>query len=122
MSSKVKTIARRLLRQNRGTRLIDARSWRVIAREDYENKIPAGTLCRFAVSEGEWIPKDEGLQIVLGLRRPRKVKTQQACDLFDMPMPALLKAIQNREPMPEDPRMFNAFKKAGFFKRVRSTT
>lgn len=122
MSSKAKTLARRLLRQNRGTRSIDARSWRVIAREDYENKIPAGTLCRFAVSEGEWIPKDEDLQIVLGIKHPRKAKPAKQCDLFDMPMPELLRAIQNREPMPEDPRMFNAFKKAGYFKRVRSTT
>lgn len=116
MSSKAKTLARRLLRQNR------KKSWRQIAREDFNGKINHATLNRFANSEGEWIPKDENLQIILGLKHPRKAKQHKACDLFDMPMPELLKALQNREPMPEDPRMFNAFKKAGFFKRVRSTT
>ena len=67
------------------------------------------------------MPSDDH-QIILGLKRPRNAKLQKHVDLFDMPMPALLRAIQNREPMPEDPRMFNAFKKAGYFKRVRSTT
>jgi hypothetical protein len=75
-----KILARRLLKQNRGTRSIPARSWRVIAREDYQNNIPAGTLSRFAVSEGEWLPSIEH-QITLGLRRERKPKVKAVMPL-----------------------------------------
>ncbi len=121
MSSKAKTIARRLLRKNRGTRPHAGIPWRTIAIDDFGGKINHATLCRFAVSEGEWIPKDEDLQIVLGLKHPRKAKAHKHCDLFDMPTPALLKSLINREPMPPiDMRVFNAFKRAGFFTRSKA--
>ena len=120
MSSKAKTLARRLLRENRGTRSHASRSWRVMAREDYQNKIPAGTLCRFAKAEGEWMPSDEH-QIILGLKHERKAKTHKPCDLFDMQTHELLKALQTRETVPPiNPRMFNAFKRAGFFSRSKA--
>lgn len=98
MSSKAKTIARRLLRQNRGTRSIPARSWRVIAREDYGNKIPAGTLCRFAINKGEWIPRDEELQIILGLKKAHAARTDRDMrPLFDRPVNVLLWQLMYRE-------------------------
>jgi len=120
MSSKAKTLARRLLKQNRGTRSIRARSWRVIAREDYQNKIPAGTLCRFALEDGEWIPKEEH-QIVLGLKRERKPAHQkQARDLFDMATSTLRKMIDQRETMPPvDPRIIRQFQKLGWLQKVK---
>jgi hypothetical protein len=118
MSSKAKTIARRLLKQNRGTRSIPARSWRVIARDDYQDKIPAGTLCRFALEDGEWLPKDE-YQYVLGLKHQRKTCTQQK-DLFDMATDTLRAALINRQPMPPlDPRIVKQFQKLGWIKRQR---
>jgi len=97
MSSKAKKIARRLLKQNRGTASITARPWRVIAREDYQDKIPNGTLSRFALSDGEWLPKDE-YQILLGLK-PAPRTAHEARDLFDMPTPVLLWKLINREVM-----------------------
>jgi hypothetical protein len=119
MSSKAKTIARRLLRQNRGTRSITPRSWRVIAREDYQNKIPHGTLCRFALEDGAWLPKDE-YQYVLGLKRERKATHAQHKDLFDMATDTLRNALINREPMPPlDPRIVKQFIKLGWMKRER---
>ncbi len=119
MSSKARTLARRLLRQNRGTASIEARSWRVIARDDYDNQIAPGTLCRFAVSEGEWIPKEDHLQIVLGLKHERKVK-HQCKDLYDMATETLRMALINRQPMPQiDPRIVREFKKLGWIKRQR---
>ncbi len=121
MSSKAKTLARRLLKQNRGTYSITKRSWRVIARDDYQNKIPAGTLCRFALEDGEWQPKDEGLLIVLGLKRERKPTHIQPRDLFDMATSTLRERLINREPMPKiDPRILREFKKLGWIKRVRT--
>jgi hypothetical protein len=99
MSPKAKTIARRLLRQNRGTASITARPWRQIAREDYQDKIPNGTLSRFALSDGEWLPKDE-YQILLGLKRaPRTQEHAPYKDLFDMPANLLLWKLVNREVM-----------------------
>jgi hypothetical protein len=97
MSQKAKTLARRLLRQNRGTRKFPARSWRVIARDDYANKIPAGTLNRFALSEGEWYPKDEGLQIVLGLKKQQPAAKRDMRPIFDRPADVLLWQLINRE-------------------------
>lgn len=99
MSPKAKTLARRLLRENRGTRSKEGRSWRVIAREDYNDQINNATLCRFAISQGEWIPKDERLQIVLGLKHPRKA-CAHVQDIFDMPTATLLWKLTHREPMP----------------------
>src|SRR3990172_9304407 len=72
MSPKAKRIARRLLRENRGTRSKPGRAWRTIACERYGDKINHATLCRFAISEGEWAPKNKRLLIVLGLKSERK--------------------------------------------------
>ena len=119
MSSKAKTTARRLLRENRK----NGRSWRVIAREDFGGQIPAGTLCRFAINKGEWIPKSEELQIALGIKTPRKPKPPKNLDLFDLPTPELLRRLVDRQEMPPvQPRVFRAFQKAGFFKRARRST
>lgn len=61
-SSKAKKIARRLLRENR-----NGRSYRTIAREDYQGKIDQSTLSRIARSKGEWLPKSEEILKTLGL-------------------------------------------------------
>lgn len=115
MSSKAKTLARRLLRENRK----NGRSWRAIAREDFGGRISHAIICRFAINKGEWLPKDESLLIALGVKSPRKPKPQKV-DLFDLPTPELLRRLVNREEMPPvQPRVFKAFQKAGFFKRVR---
>lgn len=120
MSPKAKSIARRLLRENRGTRSKPARSWRVIARDDFKDQINYATLCRFAISQGEWLPKDERLLILLGLKREHKSAHQQPKDLFDMSTDALRKALINREPMPPlDPRIVREFKRLGWMKRQR---
>lgn len=71
--ARAKKAARTLLRENRK----NGRSWRVIAREDFSNSIPAGTLNRFALSKGAWFPKDERLQIILGLRKERQPRPKQ---------------------------------------------
>ena len=100
MSQKAKTLARRLLRKNRGTRKIPARSWRRIAREDYQDKVNNATLCRIALSEGEWYPKDEETQIILGLKKPRATKANVSLDtrdLFDRPADVLLWQLNHRE-------------------------
>lgn len=121
MSSKPKTFARRLLRKNRGTRTKPARSWRVIARDDFANNIPAGTLCRFAKADGEWIPKDDALQIALGLKHSRISKPHQPKMLSDMTEKTLLYALDHRTPMPRvDPRIIKAFKQLGWLKRVKA--
>jgi hypothetical protein len=118
MSSKAKTLARRLLKQNRGTRSITARSWRVIAHDDYQDKIPAGTLCRFALEDGEWMPKDEYL-FVLGIKHERKAKLQQPKDLFDMATNTLREKLDRREEMPDtDPRVIKQFVKLGWLEKV----
>lgn len=120
MSSKAETLARRLLRENRGTRSRPGRSWRVIAREDYENKIPAGTLCTFAKRMGQWMPKEEH-QYRLGLKHERKSTAQkQPPALFEMATSTLRRALINRQPMPPtDPRIIREFKKLGWIKSVR---
>jgi len=59
-----KKLANRILRQNQ-----NRRSYRTIARDDYPGVKP-GTLNRIANSRGDWLPKDEGLLIVLGLKKP----------------------------------------------------
>lgn len=117
MSSKARTLARRLLRQNRGTAKITARSWRVIAREDFNDKINNTTLCRFAKSQGEWLPKDKRILIALGLKHERKAK-HQCRDLFDMATNALRRAFDQRESMPPvDPRILKQFVKLGWLTR-----
>lgn len=115
-----KKLARRLLKQNRGTASITARSWRVIARDDYQNKIPHGTLCRFALEDGDWLPKDE-YQYVLGIKHERKVKPEQPRELFDMATSTLRKALTDRKEMPKiDPRILREFRKLGWLKRSQA--
>jgi hypothetical protein len=121
---KPKTLARRLLRENRGTRSKEPTSWRNIAKR-YD--IPAGTLNRFALSEGAWLPKDE-YQIVLGLKRQKKSTHRKPLALIDMCTDELRKAIINRETMPEptfNRSVMSAFiracKQAGALKRARTS-
>jgi hypothetical protein len=91
--AKAKKLARSLLRENRK----NGRSWRVIAREDYSDRVNYATLNRFANSKGTWIPKDEHILIALGLITPRR---QQPKTIFDMSVEELLTAIRDREAMP----------------------
>lgn len=95
---KAKKLARRLLRKNRGTRSKPARSWRIIAREDYENKLPAGTLCRFAINDGEWLPKDERILVALGLKKERKPRpVQKRLSISDLTNKELKTAVKQRD-------------------------
>jgi hypothetical protein len=66
-SSAAKKLARRLLRENR-----HGRSWRAIAHEDYQDRISFATLNRIAIHKGEWLPKDENVLILLGLKKPHR--------------------------------------------------
>lgn len=121
-----KRIAKRLLWKNRGTRKIKARSWRQIVREDYPGGIiKAGTLSRFAVHKGEWIPQDENIQIALGLKRLRKPTHHTPTALIDMCVDELRRAFVNRQPMPAptySKRVMDTFirecKRHGALKRV----
>jgi hypothetical protein len=63
--TKAQKLARRLLR--------DKRPWRQIAEEDYGNKIHFATLCKFAKSDGAYIPTDKATQYALGLYKPRPI-------------------------------------------------
>jgi hypothetical protein len=112
MSSKAETLARRLLRENRK----NGRSWRVIAREDFNDKINNTTLCRFAKSKGTWIPKDNSIQIVLGIKHAPQ---QKAKLIYDMSADELLYAFIHRQPMPKVAPCFKkAFKQLGY-KNIR---
>jgi hypothetical protein len=62
VSYKAKRLASALLRENRR-----GRSWRTIARDDYQDRVNFATLNRIATSRGEWLPKDEEILKVLGL-------------------------------------------------------
>lgn len=73
--SKAKKTALRLLRENR-----HGRSWRVIAREDFDGAVHFATINRFATHRGQWVPKDPGILTALGLvkpRKPRRARTLQ---------------------------------------------
>lgn len=119
MTLKAKRLARRLLRQNRGTAKITARSWRVIARDDYQDRINFATLNRFALSQGDWLPKDESALIALGLKRERKAHHPHALCLFDMATSVLRRALDQRESMPPvDPRILRQFAKLGWLHRA----
>lgn len=121
MSSKAKTLARRLLRENRGTRTKTGKPWRTIASDDYGDRIAAGTLCRFALSEGEWLPKDKELQILLGVKSERKPKPQQPKALFDMATSTLRAALVNRREMPPpDPRILREFQRLGWIQKTKA--
>lgn len=85
--TRAKKIARRLLRENRR-----GRTWREIAREDYDNKISHALLNKFALRQGEWLPNEEAL-IVLGLIKPVTSKPKR---IFEMSPKELLWRLQNR--------------------------
>lgn len=67
LNSRAKKLAKRLLDKNRA-----GCSWRKIAAEDYGNQVNFATLNRIALSDGEWLPKDEKTLIVLRLKKPRR--------------------------------------------------
>lgn len=96
---KAKKLARRLLRKNRGTHSKPARSWRVIVREDYPGGIiKHGTLSRFAISDGEWLPKDERILIALGLKKERKPRpVQKRLSISDLTNKELKMAVKQRD-------------------------
>ena len=91
----------------------------MIASEDYQDKIPAGTLNRFALSDGEWLPKDE-YQVLLGIKRQRKSAHQSTPkDLWDMATDKLRYALEHREECPPiDPRIMKAFVKLGWMEKA----
>jgi hypothetical protein len=68
-SSKVKKLARELLKENR-----KGRSWRTIAKQDFDNTVDQSTLSRIARNKGAWVPKDEGILFALGLAVPKAPK------------------------------------------------
>lgn len=116
MSSKAKSLALSLLRQNRKFK----RSWRVIAREDFNGTVNHATLNRIAINRGTWLPKDKNILIALGLIQPRKEKKRMPQNIFDMGTAQLRKALQNRKTMPPpDPRILNQFVKLGWMKKER---
>jgi hypothetical protein len=121
--AKPKIIARRLLRANRGTRTKPARSWRVIARDDFNGQINFATLNRFALQQGEWIPKDEHLQVVLGLKKIRAPRHTAAPKMIaDMSEGELAAALANRKEMPPvDPRITKCFVKLGWLSPFKET-
>jgi len=85
-SSKAKKLARTLLREN----LKNHRTWRQIAKEDYNNQINYATLNRFAIHKGTWLPRDEKLLVILGLKKPCVPKPPPA------PIPAWLRDIKKK--------------------------
>jgi hypothetical protein len=106
--------ARELLRENRKME----RSWRTIAREDFDNKIPPGTICRFAKSKGTWVPGNTEHLILLGLKKAPAPRPMP--ELFDMSTAALTAALKNRMVMPPpDPRIIKQFVKLGWLKKSR---
>lgn len=113
MSSKAKKLATTLLRENRK----NGRTWRAIAKDDYGNRVAAGTLNRIAKSKGAWLPKSDATLITLGLKKQPRQKSAPT-SLWDMSAEALRRAIETREEMPPpDPRIIKAFVKAGLLKR-----
>ena len=83
--SKAKKIAMGLLRANR-----EGRSWRRISHEDYAGAVHPGTLCRFAKSDGAWLPKDNRILVALGLKRPNRLKPEKP------PLPEWAKRVKKR--------------------------
>lgn len=118
MSSKAKTLARRLLRENR-----HGRSWRTIAREDYNGSVNHATLNRIAINKGEWLPKDNNLLIALGLKRERKAKAEKPfTPIAEMATAHLRKALIERKEMPPtDPRIIKEFQRLGWIKKEKRT-
>src|SRR5689334_9714286 len=97
-----KQIARSLLRENRK----NERSWRTIAREDYDNKVNPSTLCRFAISRGKWKPKDKAIQARLGILKKRKVQPKMITKTISKRTEnELIESLRNRTPMKEQSRI-----------------
>lgn len=115
MSSKAKTLARKLLRENR-----HGRSWRVISREDYQGKVNHATLNRIAINKGEWTPKDEALLITLGLKRERKARASTFTPISEMATTTLHKALIERKEMPPvHPAIIREFVKLGWLEKEK---
>lgn len=95
----------------------------MISRENFDNRIPAGTLCRFAKAEGEWIPKDEELLIALGMKRERKAKAVKPfTPISEMATAHLRKALIGRKEMPPvDPRIIKEFTRLGWIAKEKRT-
>jgi len=83
--TKVKKLARALLRENRR-----GRSWRTIAREDYQGRIDQSTLSRIVRGKGTWLPRDERILVILGLKKPCVPKPVPA------PIPEWLRDIKKK--------------------------
>ena len=67
-------LAQWLLSENRA-----GRSWRKIAKEDFNNQVHFATLNRIALSGGAWLPKERKTLIVLGLvERRQRTKIEKA--------------------------------------------
>jgi hypothetical protein len=115
--------ASEILKQHRQNK----RSWRQIAREDFAGRIKAGTLCRFAKSKGNWIPKSQFIRNVLGLNRftmnnikPRIIKVRSSF-IDEMTECELKEALSKRSPMPDpDPKIIKAFVKLGWLQPIRT--
>lgn len=118
MSSKAKTLARRLLRENK-----HGRSWRTIAREDYNGTVNHATLNRIAINKGEWLPKDSNLLIALGLKRERKAKAEKPfTPIAEMSINVLRKALKERQEMPPvAPAFIKEFQRLGWIKKEKRT-
>lgn len=87
--SKAKKLARKLLRENRR-----GRSYRTIAREDYQGKVDQSTLSRIAREKGEWLPKDAKILKLLNVcKQPRHKRIQE------MTAAELLWSLTNRTEM-----------------------
>lgn len=82
---KAKKLARMLLRENRS-----GRSYRTISREDYQGRIDQSTLSRIARGKGTWLPRDEKILVILGLKKPCVPKSPPA------PVSAWLRDIRKR--------------------------
>ncbi len=89
--ARAKKLARTLLRENRK----NGRAWRTIAKEDFNDEINYATLNRFALSKGEWFPKDKELQIVLGIRKQSKPRPKQKA-MMQMNKSELIQHITKR--------------------------
>lgn len=74
MTATASDLAKQLLSENRA-----GRSWRKIAKEDYNDQVHFATLNRIALSNGEWLPKDRRTLIILGLvEHKQRSKIQKA--------------------------------------------
>lgn len=68
LTDRAAALAKHLLSEKRA-----GRSWRRIAREDYNDEIHFSVLNRIALHGGEYIPKDRKQLILLGLIEKKKL-------------------------------------------------